>query len=195
MAIIKCPECGENVSDKAEVCIHCGYPLKEAVDQNECPNLAEDLTVFEKEPGERKFVETVYFDKSLQEVNIQGFKSGNMKIELCKNGLKLEQGILHPMEFSIHKTQLLQIKRFVQNSEEEKSILGRAAVGGLLLGPAGAVVGGLSGTGKKTKTIYYLTIKYWDKDLNSSFCLVFWKPYPVREFMDRIIEEGLLDDD
>ena len=46
MAIIKCPECGENVSDKAEVCIHCGYPLKEAVDQNECPNLAEDLTVF-----------------------------------------------------------------------------------------------------------------------------------------------------
>lgn len=28
MALIKCPECYKNVSDKAEICIHCGYPLK-----------------------------------------------------------------------------------------------------------------------------------------------------------------------
>ena len=27
MALIKCPECGKEVSDKAKVCIHCGYPL------------------------------------------------------------------------------------------------------------------------------------------------------------------------
>lgn len=27
MALITCPECGQQVSDKAEVCIHCGYPL------------------------------------------------------------------------------------------------------------------------------------------------------------------------
>lgn len=25
MAMMKCPECGGNVSDKAEVCPHCGY--------------------------------------------------------------------------------------------------------------------------------------------------------------------------
>lgn len=29
MALINCPECGQQVSDKAEVCIHCGAPLKE----------------------------------------------------------------------------------------------------------------------------------------------------------------------
>lgn len=29
MALIKCPECGGQVSDKAEACIHCGYPLKQ----------------------------------------------------------------------------------------------------------------------------------------------------------------------
>lgn len=29
MALIKCPECGKKVSDKANVCIHCGYPLEE----------------------------------------------------------------------------------------------------------------------------------------------------------------------
>lgn len=29
MAMINCPECGQTVSDKAEICIHCGAPLKE----------------------------------------------------------------------------------------------------------------------------------------------------------------------
>lgn len=28
MALIKCPECGNEVSDKAETCIHCGCPIK-----------------------------------------------------------------------------------------------------------------------------------------------------------------------
>lgn len=27
MALIKCPECGKQISDKANACIHCGYPL------------------------------------------------------------------------------------------------------------------------------------------------------------------------
>ena len=27
MALIKCPECGKDVSDRATTCIHCGYPL------------------------------------------------------------------------------------------------------------------------------------------------------------------------
>ena len=29
MALIKCPECGQEVSDKAKVCINCGYPLED----------------------------------------------------------------------------------------------------------------------------------------------------------------------
>ena len=27
MALIKCPECGKEISDKSINCIHCGYPL------------------------------------------------------------------------------------------------------------------------------------------------------------------------
>ena len=27
MALIKCPECNNEISDKAATCIHCGYPL------------------------------------------------------------------------------------------------------------------------------------------------------------------------
>ena len=29
MALIKCPECGHDVSDTAETCPNCGYRLKE----------------------------------------------------------------------------------------------------------------------------------------------------------------------
>lgn len=34
MAIIKCPECGGQVSDKADQCIHCGYPLTKFKENN-----------------------------------------------------------------------------------------------------------------------------------------------------------------
>lgn len=33
MSIIKCPECNKEVSDQAEACIHCGYPLKKKEEQ------------------------------------------------------------------------------------------------------------------------------------------------------------------
>ena len=29
MALLKCPECNNNVSDKAEACPHCGYPIQQ----------------------------------------------------------------------------------------------------------------------------------------------------------------------
>lgn len=43
MALIKCPECGHEVSDKAEKCIHCGYPLQENI-ESKIPAAAETPT-------------------------------------------------------------------------------------------------------------------------------------------------------
>ncbi len=39
MALIKCPECGKEVSDQAQQCIHCGYPLNPPTPDNQvkCP--------------------------------------------------------------------------------------------------------------------------------------------------------------
>lgn len=28
MALIQCPECKKEISDQAETCIYCGYPIK-----------------------------------------------------------------------------------------------------------------------------------------------------------------------
>ena len=34
--LIKCPECGGSVSDKAPACIHCGFPLSNIHKENIC---------------------------------------------------------------------------------------------------------------------------------------------------------------
>lgn len=54
MALINCPECGREVSDRAEVCIHCGYPLQEVSKVNEEEKL-DDGTVFCCEKGIQNF--------------------------------------------------------------------------------------------------------------------------------------------
>ena len=50
--------------------------------------------------------------------------------------------------------------------EKSRSVIGRGLVGGALLGPAGAIVGGMSGVKNKqtTKETYYLVIDYQDPD-------------------------------
>lgn len=35
MSLIKCPECGREISDKSEICIHCGYPINKK-DNTKC---------------------------------------------------------------------------------------------------------------------------------------------------------------
>ena len=34
MALIKCPECENEISDKSEKCIHCGYPIAKEKEEN-----------------------------------------------------------------------------------------------------------------------------------------------------------------
>lgn len=44
MALITCPECGGNVSDKAKTCIHCGYPLIEDFTCPYCGSTENEVT-------------------------------------------------------------------------------------------------------------------------------------------------------
>ena len=36
MALIKCPECGNNISNKANACLYCGLPLNNVATNNSC---------------------------------------------------------------------------------------------------------------------------------------------------------------
>lgn len=38
MALIICPECNGSISDKAEICIHCGYPMSTVKDDKSHEN-------------------------------------------------------------------------------------------------------------------------------------------------------------
>lgn len=57
--LIKCPECGNDVSDLAEQCIHCGFPLKKRgtgnnrTGQNNCDNQSRDTS---RQSGIRKCI-------------------------------------------------------------------------------------------------------------------------------------------
>lgn len=46
--LIKCPECGKDVSDKAPACIHCGFPLNNLHKKNIClvDGAEHDMTEF-----------------------------------------------------------------------------------------------------------------------------------------------------
>ena len=44
MALITCPECGEKVSDKAKACVHCGYPMESATNQENIKSYGLTLT-------------------------------------------------------------------------------------------------------------------------------------------------------
>ena len=53
-------------------------------------------------------------------------------------------------------------EKYTETELKEKSVLGRAAIGGLLFGGAGAVVGAVSGVNPKEKNVYYMTLTYLD---------------------------------
>lgn len=38
MALIRCPECGKEISDRAPACIHCGFPLDSIQEQQSGPS-------------------------------------------------------------------------------------------------------------------------------------------------------------
>lgn len=48
MALIKCPECGTEISDKSKVCANCGYPLKAELKKEK-----EERELFQKEEREK----------------------------------------------------------------------------------------------------------------------------------------------
>jgi hypothetical protein len=69
---------------------------------------------------------------------------------------------------SLRVVQVLRVQFLEETQliEKQKSVIKRAVVGGLLLGPAAAIVGGISGVGTKTskKKQYFLSIDFVDKE-------------------------------
>lgn len=78
MALIKCPECGKEISDKANACIHCGYPINQ---------ISNTINIPGNLPTDDKNTKTLKecIDKITNEVNERNKKYIEFKKEFIKN--------------------------------------------------------------------------------------------------------------
>ncbi len=169
MAIIKCPECNRDISDKAKTCPNCGFPISEQIEENNIqelifPDLPIALDIGQQIVnwgGNAGF--EGFFEK--EENVISEIKTGKVHVLLHADGIKLCGSFFAPL-LSIHNRQLISIKQTTGADlvKVDKSVIGRAVVGGLILGPLGSIIGGMSGIGnkEKVKDVSYLILNYWD---------------------------------
>ncbi len=90
-------------------------------------------------------------------------KPAKIQIFVHQYGLQIINGFKNESKL-INEKQIISLHQDESFFKKDKSIIGRGLVGGLLLGPAGAIVGGMSGFGTKEAKMYILTIKYAEKN-------------------------------
>ncbi len=184
MALIQCPECGNEVSSAALSCPKCGYPIA-----NNSLTVTDDSKVIVKDSYTDDIIATktqfpnlptvmnvgkqivnwggnaaIQDAQYVQEINYTHYiNEGKVSIVAHTNGICIFGGMQF---FYIAHEQIIDMKfiRHTQLTTENKSVIGRAVVGGILLGPVAAVVGGISGIGTKVKNIgkYLFVINFWD---------------------------------
>lgn len=84
MALIKCPECNKDISNKSKICIHCGYPISERENKSDgyikVDNKLYDISKLKK----------IYEKYSINERKNLYRKYNNIYKEYCKTGQKIE---------------------------------------------------------------------------------------------------------
>lgn len=172
MALIHCPECDKEVSDKASSCPNFGFPLKTGGEEEKrekreeliCPDFPSDLSIG------KQITNWIggaalngYFDA--KENLIEGIESGKVHVLLHEDGIRICSSWYMTL-IDIHRSQIISLEQTseLELMQKNKSVIGRAIVGGVITGPLGAIVGGMSGIGHKSETTtkYYLVINYWN---------------------------------
>jgi len=152
-------ECGKEISDKASACPNCGCPIliqntQESQLENKdliCPEFPDDLDLGKS---------IMFFATGIPMERIEG---GIITVDSCKKGLRIiEKGRITTL---IHKSQIISLEELTKQEiqQKDKSVIGRAIVGGVLTGGIGAIVGGMSGlNNQKLINKYCFIINYWD---------------------------------
>ncbi len=85
MSMIKCPECGYDISNKAQFCPHCGYPLTDmAAPQDELSILIQEVNGLIEEKVEEPCQQDLYA------ILFQGFSS---RTEFNRNRIKISMNV------------------------------------------------------------------------------------------------------
>ena len=101
-----------------------------------------------------------FFDQSINTIPLT---SGEVQVILHTHGIRLWVGL---QTYEIHNSQIINIQKTTsaQLAQMNKSVIGRAVVGDLIMGPLGAVIGGMSALGAKQGVVVtqYVVINFWD---------------------------------
>lgn len=177
MALITCPECGREISDKAVACPGCGCPveLHEDDTRTDMEKLVDEI--YERNPGEivkciKELREATGLDlktaRDLMYIKSKG-KSAKELAKERKNEIKQKNKIAN--ENILNSLEKLANIRSGSTSKCPKCrstqityggnrpSIGRALVGGAVAGGAGAAIGGL--TGKKGYAVCLNCGKRW----------------------------------
>ena len=175
--LIKCPECGKEISDKAVCCPGCGCPINDGPEEkNEIDVLLDEL--YQKYPKDRftamkelrentgmefdsafDAIYIKYDGKTMREQDAErkakNKESKRVARENMRNALYILSGRDKPP-----KTVCCPKCGSTSISYQNKRLsLGRAVVGDAVAGPAGAVLGGLSS--KKSYAVCLKCGKQW----------------------------------
>ena len=204
MALIKCTECEKEISEKAKSCPNCGHPVNEIdrlknshkEETLEFPVLPTNLAIGKQITnwgGDSAF-DGIYEHK---ENVVTEIPNGKVLVTLHTHGIQVNQGLI--TFYPIHYSQIISLKQtsLEELTKTDKSIVGRAVVGGLILGPLGAIVGGMTGIGNKEKSvnIHYLVMNYWDtKTKAAQTLLIRGNKTLIKAFINRTEKEKTLNE-
>lgn len=171
-----CPQCGAPLGKQIEKITNEPVQTIEQVNEEtellHFPDLPEDLNIGQQLTN---WAFDAAFDGfyDVRENIISKIPSGKISVVLHTHGLAIWNGLSN---YEIHNSQIISLKTLSQEelAKVDKSVIGRAVVGGLILGPLGAIIGGMSGIGNKEKFInkhftYYKFLGRWNKIGTNNF--------------------------
>jgi hypothetical protein len=166
MPLIKCPMCEKDISPNAVSCPNCGEPMKNKKNEDskttlEYPSLPINLDIG------KQIVNWTY--DAVVNGTFEGtgmtndIPDGKVSVLLHQYGIKIT-GRFYSELLRLHNSEIEGISEVSKNELTNKSVIGRAVLGGVLTGGLGAIIGGKSGIGTKNIKKYYLIVNYWDKN-------------------------------
>lgn len=170
MALISCPECGSQVSSMAIACPQCGCPISPTearqsvtTDATYAPQFPEEINFHFYADASGWLTPTSVVGKVMDGSTAFGAHAGGrVTVRRKLEGIWI-QGLENDIVL-VHHAQIANVNFLpkVAAKEKKKSVVGRALIGGILLGPLGAVVGGMSGVGSSSNTFDGIAVTYWD---------------------------------
>lgn len=154
MALITCPECGKEISNKASFCIGCGCPMENREEKKEDLDILID-DIYSRNKDRVKAI------KELREKTGLDLKSAKDIMDKKYNGITQEEKdkIIKEEAKQARRESLESLSAFSDSLttarcprcrstsityQNKRLSVGRAIAGDVIAGPTGAVLGGLS---------------------------------------------------